>query len=126
MVVDVVMKLYYEEVLDPSFHSPSKMQELMEKTMNQVRKQNFSAFLKHLFVCNPIIGDKFLKEVQMHYDMSFELEVLAEKIQMLVTSCVSNEQKVKWFKKWNQLAIAREVTKFPKQGFLDVVCVKWL
>jgi len=50
---------------------------------------------------NPIIGNKFLKQVQMHYDMSFELEVLTKKIQMLVASCVSNEQKVKWFKKWN-------------------------
>jgi len=32
----------------------------------------------------------------MHYDMCFELKMLTKKMQMLVTSCVSNEQKVKW------------------------------
>jgi hypothetical protein len=34
----------------------------------------------------------------MHYDMCSESKMLTEKMQMLVTSYVSNEQKVKWFK----------------------------
>jgi hypothetical protein len=34
----------------------------------------------------------------MHYDMSFELEMLTKKLQTLTTSCVDNEQKVKWLK----------------------------
>jgi hypothetical protein len=46
------MKLYCEEVFDPSFLSPSRMEELMEKAMNQVKKENFNAFWKHLHVCN--------------------------------------------------------------------------
>jgi hypothetical protein len=37
----------------------------------------------------------------MHYAMSSELKMLIEKLQMLVTSYVSNEQKVKWLKQWN-------------------------
>jgi hypothetical protein len=34
----------------------------------------------------------------MHYNMSFKLEMLIKKLQMLVTSYVSNEQKFNWFK----------------------------
>lgn len=44
---------------------------------------------------------------------------------MLVTSCVSSEQKVKWLKQWNQPLVTKEATKFPKQGFSNVVCAKW-
>jgi hypothetical protein len=33
MVVDVAMKLYYEEVMDLSLCSTSRMQELMDKAM---------------------------------------------------------------------------------------------
>lgn len=105
MAVNVTMKLYYKEVPDPSCHSPSKMQELMEKAMDQVRKDNFSAFVKHLFVSNPIPGEEFLEHVQMHYDMFSKLEMLTEKLQMLVTSYVNNKKKVKWLKQWNQLVL---------------------
>lgn len=70
--VDVMMKLYYEKVIDLTFPSPSRMQELMEKAMDQVRKENYNAFLKHLPICDPIFGKEFLEQVQMHYDMCFE------------------------------------------------------
>jgi hypothetical protein len=46
--------------------------------------------------------------------MSSEPKMFIEKLQMLITSYVSSEQKVKWFKQWNQPVVAREVTKFPK------------
>lgn len=105
---DVVMKLYYEEVLDLALPSPSRMQELMEKAMDQVRKENYSDFLKCLPICDPIFGKEFLEQVQMHYDMCSESKMLTEKMQMLVTSYVSNEQKVKWFKQWNQSTVAKE------------------
>ncbi len=123
--IDVTVKLYYKGVLDPSFNSPSRMQEFMEKAMDQVRKENFNAFLKHLFIYNPILGNKFLEQVYMHYDMFSEPKMLIEKFQMLVTSYVSSKQTFKWFKRWNQPVVAREATKFPKQGFLDAICAKW-
>jgi hypothetical protein len=50
----------------------------------------------------------------MHYDTSFKPKMLTNKLQMLVTPYVSIEQKVKWFKQWNQPLVAREVTEFPK------------
>ncbi len=102
------------------------MQELMEKTMDCVRKENYNAFLKYFLICDLIFGEEFLEQVKMHYDMSFEPKMLTKKLQMLVTSYVSSEQKVKWFKKWNQPTVAREATKFPKQGLFDAICAKWL
>ncbi len=65
--------------------------------MEQVcRKENYNVFLKHLQVCDPSRGDAFLKHVLTHYDMNFEPKMLTKKIQLLVTSCVSSEHKVKW------------------------------
>jgi hypothetical protein len=73
------------------------MHELMEKAMEQVCcKENYNAFLKHLLVCDPALGDAFLEQVLTHYDMNSKLEMLTKKLQLLVTSCVSSEQKVKW------------------------------
>jgi hypothetical protein len=49
------------------------MHELMEKAMEQVyHKENYNAFLKHLLVCDPTLGDAFLEQVLTHYDMNFE------------------------------------------------------
>jgi hypothetical protein len=70
----------------------------MEKAMDQVMKDNFNAFVKHLLVYDPILGEEFLEHVQMHYDMSSKLEMLTKKLQMLVTSYVSSKKKVKWLK----------------------------
>jgi hypothetical protein len=73
------------------------MHELMEKAMEQVcHKENYNAFLKHLLVCDPTLGDAFLEQVLTHYDMNFEPKMLTKKLQLLVTSCVRSEQKVKW------------------------------
>ncbi len=64
--------------------------------MEQVcRKENYNAFLKHLLVCDLALGDAFLEQVLTHYDMNFELEMLIKRLQLLVTSCVNSEQKVK-------------------------------
>ncbi len=54
----------------------------MEKAMDQVRKENFNVVFKHLHVYGPILGEEFLEQVQMHYDMSFKLEMLTKKLQM--------------------------------------------
>ncbi len=98
IVVNVVMKLYYKEVLDPTFNYASKMQELMKKTMDQVRTQNYNAFLKHLHICNPILGH-----------ILCEQQTKGQVVQVVESP-----------------AIAKEVTKFSKQGFFDAICGKWL
>jgi hypothetical protein len=58
----------------------------MEKAMDQVKKENYNAFCRHLPICNPIFGEEFFEQVQMHYDMSSKPKMLTEKLQMLVTS----------------------------------------
>jgi hypothetical protein len=60
------------------------------------RIKNYNALQKHLLVCDLALGVAFLEQVLTHYDMNFEAEMLTKKLQLLVTSCVSSEQKVKW------------------------------
>jgi hypothetical protein len=43
-----------------------------------------------------------------------------EKLQMLVYSFVSKEEKVVWLKQWNEYGVRRGPKKFPKQGFSNV------
>jgi hypothetical protein len=46
--IDMVVKLYCENGLEEDDRSPIKLQELMEKAMEQVRKTHYSIFYKHL------------------------------------------------------------------------------
>jgi putative hemolysin len=48
--------------------------------MEQVRKDHYSAFCKHLLVCDLSLGVDFLKEIQVHYDMNSKLEMLIKKL----------------------------------------------
>jgi hypothetical protein len=63
IVANVVVKLYYEEVFDPTKRSKGKLQEHMEKAMELVRKEHYSAFYKHLPICDLALGPNFLKEI---------------------------------------------------------------
>jgi hypothetical protein len=62
-IAHVIIKLYYEEVLDPIQRSTSKMQMLMEKTMEHIMKEHLIAFTKHLLICYPSLGPKFLQQI---------------------------------------------------------------
>ncbi len=58
-----------------------------------MRKEHYSAFCKHLPICDPSLGADFLKEIQIHYDMNSEPEMLTKKLQMLAYSFIPAEQK---------------------------------
>jgi hypothetical protein len=75
-----VVKLYYEKFPDIRNCSPLKFQEQMKRAMEQVRKDHYSAFCRHLLVCDISMGSNFLKEIHVHYDMNLELEMLIEKL----------------------------------------------
>ncbi len=51
----------------------------MDKAMDQVPKDYTHAFTKHLPVCDPTFGPKFLKQIQVHYDMNSNSEMLTKK-----------------------------------------------
>jgi hypothetical protein len=40
-----------------------------------------------------------------------------EKLHMLTSTHVTNEQKVLWLKLWNQSSVLKEARKIPKHGF---------
>ncbi len=62
--------------------------------MDQVRKDHTFAFTKHLPICDHAFGPKFLKQIQVHYDMNLKPKMFIEKLHMLVFAHVTNEQKV--------------------------------
>jgi uncharacterized lipoprotein YbaY len=53
-------------------------------------------FHNRLPICEAVPGPKFLQQVHVHFNMNFNPEMMIEKLQLLVSSQVSNEQKVSW------------------------------
>jgi hypothetical protein len=92
--VDVVVKLYYEKIPDSGKRSTIKFQESMERAMEQVCKDHYFEFCKHLPVCDLGLGPNFLKEIHTHYDMHFKSKMFMKKLQMLTYSYVSPDQKL--------------------------------
>ncbi len=117
--------MYYEKFPLEVDCSPIKLKEWMEKAMEQVKKDHYFVFCKHLLVCDPTFGMDFLKEIQVHYDMNFKLEMLIEKLQMLAYARVFLEQKLTWLKQWNESSVIRKAKKFPTFGFMNVQFDKW-
>ncbi len=58
------MNIYYEEFPLEADHSLVKLKEQMEKAMEQVKKDRYSTFYKHLPVYDHALGMDFLKEIQ--------------------------------------------------------------
>jgi hypothetical protein len=94
--------------------------------MEQMRKDHYLAFCKHLPVCDPSLGVDLLKEIHVHYDMNSERKILIEKLQMLTYSFVSTKQKLSWLKMWNESVILREANKIPKPKFSNSQFDIWL
>jgi hypothetical protein len=55
-------------------------------------------FHKRLPICDPTLGIEFLQQIQVHYNINLNPEMMIEKLQLLVFSQVNNEQKVYWLK----------------------------
>jgi hypothetical protein len=87
--------------------------------MEGVRKEHMTTFHKRLLICDPAFAVEFFQQVQVHYNMNPDAKMMIEKLQLLVYSQVSNEQKVSWLKEWNQSPILKEVQKFPKVRLLN-------
>jgi hypothetical protein len=75
-----------------------------------------TTFRKRLLVCDPALGIEFLQQVHVHYNMNFNPKMMTEKLQLLVSSQVSNEQKVFWLKQWNQSFFLGKLKNFPRSG----------
>jgi hypothetical protein len=58
--------------------------------------------------------------------MNSDPKMLIEKLYMLTSTHVTNEQKVLWLKLWNQSNVLRETRKFSKHGFSNGTFDKWL
>jgi hypothetical protein len=72
--------MYYEEFPLEADRSSIKLKEWMEKKMEQAKKDHYFAFCKHFHVCDLALGKNFFKQIQVHYDMNSELEMLTKKL----------------------------------------------
>jgi hypothetical protein len=77
----VVVKLYNEKIFNNRERSIIKLQEQMERLWKKcARIKCYFAFCKHLPIYDPTPRSNFRKEIQIHYDMNFELEMLMKKL----------------------------------------------
>ncbi len=58
--------------------------------------------------------------------MNSHPKMFTEKLYMLISTHVANEQKVLWLKLWNQSNVLKETRKFSKHGFSNGTFDKWL
>jgi len=79
-MMNVVVKIYYENIPTNGKRSIVEFQKQMESTMEQVHKNHYFVFCKYLSMCDPTLGLDFLKEIQTHYNMNFEPEMLTKKL----------------------------------------------
>jgi hypothetical protein len=52
----------------------------MERAMDQVKKDHYSTFCKHLLVFDLALGPNFLKEIQVYYNMNSERKMFTKKL----------------------------------------------
>jgi hypothetical protein len=57
-------------------------------TLESVWKEHMTTFHKRLFVYDPSLGPKFFQQVHVHNNMNPDLEIMMEKLQLLVSSWV--------------------------------------
>jgi hypothetical protein len=98
------IELYCEKVLEEGGKSCKATIIDLEKAMEQVRKEHYLTFYKHLLDCDIAFGLEFLWEIQTHYDNNPKLEMLTKKLQMFTYFSMSKEQKVIWLRQQNELA----------------------
>jgi len=64
--MDIIVKLYYEEVPNPKLGYTSKFQTFMQKTM--------------VSICDLILRPQFFKQIQFHYDMNSNSKMFIERL----------------------------------------------
>jgi hypothetical protein len=96
----VAVKSYYEEVLDPRKRYTTILQKCMEKVMEQVRKDHYLTFCKHLLIFDLTLGPNFLKEIQVHYDMNSKPQMFREALDVGILICDSTTKTL--LKQWNE------------------------
>lgn len=118
--------MYYVDVLNPHIYNRNVLKSLCNNAIESVKKEHMTPFNKSLPMCDLVLGLEFPQQVQVHYDMNLNLKMFMETLQMLVSSQVSNKQKVFWPKHWNQSPILKEPHKFLKVDLSNVIFEKWL
>jgi hypothetical protein len=91
VATDATHCLYYVKVPNLALHDLDKLASLSTKAMENVQKEHMNTFHKWLLVCDPTLGVEFLQQIQVHYNMNLDPEMMMAKLQFLVSLQVNNE-----------------------------------
>jgi hypothetical protein len=64
----------------PILHDLKVLSSLNNKAMESVSKEQMTTFHKRFLVCDPSLGLKFLQQIQVHYNMNPNPEMMTEKL----------------------------------------------
>ncbi len=78
--IDVAHCLYYANIPNLIFWDMEMLTLLSNKAMDSVQKIHMIMFHKRLFICDPTLGVEFFQQVQVHYNMNHDLEMMIEKL----------------------------------------------
>jgi hypothetical protein len=106
-------------VVDPALCDSEMLSSLSNKAMESVRKEHMTTFHKRFHVCDPSLGPKFLQQVHVHYNMNPYLEIMIEKLQLFVSSQVSNEKKVFLVQAVESIPSLEGSSKVPKGCYVE-------
>ncbi len=88
---------------------------LMERTMEQMWKEIYTTFTKHLLICDIALREDFLQEKYQHYETNLHPKLLTKKLKYWSQIMINNKEKFKWLKTWNEFQVVKKV---PQVGFL--------
>ena len=106
--------------------TPKGIAEAMRAACRKQHKQLHSQFTKHVCVADPALGDDFLQHVKLHWESKEKPEMTLEKLQMVATTVVAPEFRVRWLRWWNAGPLVRAGVRFPKAPVSDNRLLEWL
>jgi hypothetical protein len=116
----------YNEDTAVEDRTPKGIAQAMQSASRKHHKQLYSQFTKHICVADPALGDDFLLQVKLHWENKEKPEMTLEKLQMVATTVVSPEFRVRWLRWWNAGPLVRAGVKFPKAPVSDNKLLQWL
>jgi hypothetical protein len=116
----------YNEDTPVEERTPKGIAQAMQSATRKHHKQLYSQFVKHICVADPALGDDFLLQVKLLWENKEKPEMTLEKLQMVATTVVAPEFRVRWLRWWNAGPLVRAGVKFPKAPVSDNRLLQWL
>ena len=127
VVVESTERRFYDRYPNHEDWTSQHVDTIVGKAVTRAKVHFKSELKKILSIADPHNTHVFLAEVKTHYGSRDEgVEMMLEKLWMLVVSAMDPSMKVLWLECWNQPPSLRVQLKFSTQSFNDDVFYTWL